>query len=82
MLMCGSAGPVLLHDKASLALSMPHLLAAHRLGTHQIRRQDKAIFFSRQRLYAHVVAGWVACLFLSNSLPSKHEERGVLETGG
>ena len=43
MLTYGSAGPVPLHDKARLVPRIPRLLAAHRLGTHEIVARIKQL---------------------------------------
>lgn len=72
MLTYGSAGPVPLHDKARLVPRIPRLLAAHRLGTHEIVARIKQLVLRTEALRTWC-SRMVACSLLSNFLPRKRQ---------
>jgi len=74
MLTYGSAGPVLLHDKASLVPSIPCLLAAHRLGTHEIvaRIKQLVLMTGTLRTWCSRMGGLLASVELSSTQKAKN----------
>lgn len=74
MLTYGSGGPVPLHDKASLVPSIPRLLAAHRLGTHEIvaRIKQLVLMTGTLRTWCSRMGGLFASVEFSSTQKAKN----------
>ena len=74
MLTYGSGGPVPLHDKASLVPSILRLLAAHRLGTHEIvaRIKQLVLMTGTLRTWCSRMGGLFASVELSSTQKAKN----------